>query len=249
MYRREDNRATRKETIVEYERVLGIYAHPDDADVGAGATLARLVREGADVALLLVTAGDAGGFTAEGQERMAERRRAEQTAAAAHLGISDVSFLSGVADGHVREATGLVREIVAAIRRHAPDLILTTSPEYNFASTAANHPDHRAVGHAVVEAAYPAAGNPFDYRDLLAQGLEPHDPSEVWFQGHREINHVSPVTQGDLDRKIAAVRSHVSQFPDLDRMERLLREAAVRDAAGAPEGAEFAECFFRWQVR
>lgn len=238
-------------------RVLGVYAHPDDADVGAGGTLARLVREGAAVALVLVTSGDAGGYEAEGQERMTEVRQAEQRAAAAALGIEDVTFLSGFADGHVREGEGLVREVVAAIRRHRPDLILTTSPEYNFGSTPAMHPDHLAVGRAVAEAAYPAAGNPFDYRELLAEGLEPHDPPEVWFQGHREVNHVSVLSVQDLEAKIAAVRCHTSQFRDLDRMEGFIRARARSEAELAGAGEEDAggaapaagEAFFRWRVR
>ena len=38
---------------MSYERVLGVYAHPDDADVGAGGTLARLAAEGAEVSIVV----------------------------------------------------------------------------------------------------------------------------------------------------------------------------------------------------
>lgn len=233
--------------------VLAVYAHPDDADVGAGGTLARLARTGHDVALVLVTSGDAGGFENAGQDRMSERRRGEQREAAAALGITDVTFLTGYRDGHVREGmgteqAGLVRDVVAAVRLHRADLILTTSPEYNFGSTAANHPDHRAVGRAVVEAAYPAAGNPFDYRELGAQGLEAHDPLEVWFQGHREVNHVVALTPEDLDAKVSAVRSHPSQFQDPDGIETFVRSRAAEEVAGTGD-AEAGERFYRWVVR
>lgn len=238
-----------------HDRVLGVYAHPDDADVGAGATIHRLVREGAQVCLLVVTSGDAGGYEAEGQENMSQVRQAEQQAAAAGLGVSQVVFLDGFADGHVAEGHGLVRQVVAAIRRWRPSLVLSMSPEYNFASVAANHPDHRAVGRAVVEAAYPASGNPFDYRELAAAGLEPHEVDEVWFQGHKEANHLVEVQTTDLEAKVAAVRRHVSQFRDLDAMEGYLREAALaagaqaaRPGRGHQEADQpvLAESFFRW---
>lgn len=227
--------------------VLGVYAHPDDADVGAGGTLARFVRQGARVALVLVTSGGAGGNEDLGPERVERVRRAEQRAAAAELGVTEVTFLSGFADGHVREGQGLVRQVVAEIRRHAADLVLTTSPEYNFASTAANHPDHLAVGRAVVEAAYPAAGNPFDYPDLLAAGLEPHEPAEVWFQGHKEANHWVAITADDVERKVRALRCHVSQFHDMDAVEAYVRQHAAE--AGPLARAEAAEAFFRWVLR
>ncbi|WP_172191005.1 PIG-L deacetylase family protein [Actinomyces faecalis] len=242
-----------------HRRVLGVYAHPDDADVGAGATIHRLVREGAEISLLVATSGDAGGYEAEGQEQISQVRRLEQQAAAAYLGVSEVVFLNGFADGHVAEGSGLVREVVAAIRRWRPSLVLSMSPEYNFASVAASHPDHRAVGRAVVDAAYPASGNRFDYRELAAAGLEPHEVDEVWFQGHKETNHLVVVEPDDLEAKVAAVRSHVSQFRDLDGVEGYVRRAAAAaggagaattgPADGACTGLEqpaLAEPFFRW---
>ena len=50
------------EPLPDVERVLVVVAHPDDVDFGAAGTVARWVDDGLDVAYLLVTRGDAGGF-------------------------------------------------------------------------------------------------------------------------------------------------------------------------------------------
>ncbi|ETJ03639.1 MAG: LmbE family protein [Actinomyces urogenitalis DORA_12] len=78
---------------------------------------------------------------------------------------------------------------------------------------------------------------------------------EVWFQGHKEANHLVEVQTTDLEAKVAAVRRHVSQFRDLDAMEGYLREAALaagtqaaRPGRGHQEADQpvLAESFFRW---
>ena len=52
------------------DTVLGIYAHPDDADVDAGGTLARFVREGSRVVVAVITDGDAGGSDQDLHQQM-----------------------------------------------------------------------------------------------------------------------------------------------------------------------------------
>ena len=99
----------------------------------------------------------------------------------------------------------------------------------------------------MVDAVYPAARNPFDYRDLLGGGLEAHAVDEVWFQGGPAVNHVAPVEERDLEAKVRAVRCHDSQFPDMDGIEARIRAAAARAGKALP-GAPLGEGFFRWVV-
>src|SRR5262245_7466246 len=87
-----------------------------------------LGHDGLEVAYLLVTRGDAGGFDATPRERMPAIREAEQRAAAAILGVKQVDFLEGYSDGLVTPSLELRKEITAAIRRFRPDRILTSSP-------------------------------------------------------------------------------------------------------------------------
>ena len=178
---------------------------------------------------------------------MGELRRGEQRRACEQLGVTELVFFDGYPDGMVTPSHALVRDIVALIRRVKPNLILTLSPEYNWSSIYANHPDHRAVGAAVTDAVYPAARNPFAFPELLDEGLDPHVVEEVWFQGGPSTNHVVELDQADIEAKVRAVREHVTQFDDLDRMESWIRQGA-RDL-GQPHGYAGGEEFFRWDTR
>ncbi len=234
---------------MSYERVLGVYAHPDDADVGAGGTLARLAAEGAEVSIVVATLGDAGGFEAEGQDNISEVRRQEQIEAAAALGITTVTYLDGYRDGELRVTRELIRDVVAHIRAHRPSLVLSMTPEHNWDSVASSHPDHRAIGEATVQALYPAVGNPFAFRELLAEGLEPWTVGEVWLQGHQHPNFYSEFSAAELDKKVAALRCHASQFQDMEGFIGWIREDAQNTAVAGGVDGPYAEAFLRYFVK
>jgi LmbE family N-acetylglucosaminyl deacetylase len=80
--------------IDDVERALVVMAHPDDIDFSCAGTVATWTDAGIEVAYLLVTDGDAGGFDDDvPREEMGPLRRAEQTAAAKCVGVTDVRFL------------------------------------------------------------------------------------------------------------------------------------------------------------
>ena len=165
----------------EINRVLVVTAHPDDADFGAAGTVALFGDRGVEVTYLLVTDGDAGG-----NERtldntgMAELRRAEQTAAAKAVGVTDVRFL-GHADGTVVPSLALRKDIARVIRQVRPDLVITHHPDRNYQFIAPSHPDHRAVGGSTLDAVYPDARNPYAFPELVKdEGLEAWTVREVW---------------------------------------------------------------------
>lgn len=232
-----------------HERILGVFAHPDDADVGAGGVLAQFVAQGACVSIVVATSGGAGGFKTEGQDQMSAVRMREQRTSAALIGIENVTFLGHI-DGELRVTTDLIRDIVAQIRIHRPSLVITMSPEHNWTSIAASHPDHRAVGEAAIQAVYPAARNPFAFRELLSAGLEPWTVEEMWLQGHHTPNHYVELTEGDLRKKLDAVKCHESQFEDMDFMLQYVGEAARQSAINAGYGNDrLAEEFLRYSAR
>jgi LmbE family N-acetylglucosaminyl deacetylase len=224
-------------------RVLCVAAHPDDIDFGAAGTVAGWVEAGLAVTYLVVTRGDAGGFDDTPREHMPALREAEQRAAAAAVGVSDVRFLDGYLDGQVTPSVDLRRDITRVIRQVRPERILTTSPLRNWRRIAGpSHPDHLAVGEATTSAIYPDSRNPFAYPELAAAGLDPWHVREVWYQGGPDPDHVVDVS-ATFDRKLDALRAHTTQTSHIE-LEAFLRERAGTLAAGAglPEGA-LAEAF------
>lgn len=221
-----------------YRRGLVVTAHPDDVDFGIAATIAQLTDGGVEVTYLIVTDGQAGGFDRDvPRSEMPRIRRDEQTAAAAAVGVTDVRFL-GRTDGEVVADLELSRDISRVIREIRPDLVITSSPERHYRRVGASHPDHRAVGDATLDAVYPFARNPFAFPELLAEEqLEPWIVSEVWLLADPEADRWFDVTD-TVDRKLAALRAHVSQLTDPDAIEDRVREwlAATASEGGLPEG-------------
>lgn len=202
----------------EIERVLVVVAHPDDVDFGAAGTVANLTDAGVQVTYCIVTDGEAGGSdrTMERHE-MAHLRRAEQTAAAACVGVNDLVFL-GHPDGRVVADLHLRRDISRVIREVRPDVVIHQSPEIDYDRIFASHPDHRAAGEAALAAVYPDSRNPFAFPELLAAGLEPWTVREVWMTAHPSTTDVVDVTE-QIDRKLSALLCHTSQHPDPAAMQ------------------------------
>jgi LmbE family N-acetylglucosaminyl deacetylase len=230
--------------IPDVERILCVVAHPDDIDFGAAGTVATWVDAGIAVTYLLVTRGDAGGFDDTPRDQMPILRENEQRAAAAALGVSDVRFLDGYADGTVTPSIELRRDITRVIRQVRPDRILTTSPLRRWERIAGpSHPDHLAVGEATTCAVYPDARNEFAYPALLAdEGLEPWVVREIWFSGGPGPDHVVDITDV-FDRKLNALAAHSTQTSHIELEERLrMMSGSMAKAAGLPEG-RLAEMF------
>ena len=98
------------------ERILVITAHPDDVDFGVAGSVASWTKAGATVTYCVVTDGDAGGFDLDvPRDQIPSIRRAEQTAAAAEVGVTDVRFL-GYPDGRLTASMELRRDLSRVIR-------------------------------------------------------------------------------------------------------------------------------------
>jgi LmbE family N-acetylglucosaminyl deacetylase len=226
------------------ERILVVTAHPDDVDFGVSASVAAWVKAGIDVRYCIVTNGDAGGSDRSvSRADMAVLRQAEQRAAAAEVGVTDVAFL-GYPDGRVTVSIELRRDISRQIRLVRPDRVVCQSPERLWDRLAASHPDHLAAGEAALDAVYPDARNPFAHPELLdKEGLEPFSVPHVWVMASPRANRFVDVTDV-FDRKVAALRCHKSQIGDGEWIDERMRQWAGANArtAGLPDG-RLAEIF------
>ncbi len=224
------------------ERVLVVVAHPDDVDFGAGGTIATWTEAGLEVSYCIVTDGDAGGFDeAVPRSEIGSIRQAEQRAAAKEVGVDDLVFL-GYPDGRLEVTLDLRRDISRVIRAKRPHRVVTQSPERNWERIYASHPDHLAAGEATLCAVYPDARNPFTHLELADEGLDAWTVDEVWLMAVGDGTAVD-VTD-TFDRKVAALRAHVSQTSHMDDLEGMLRTWLGFNAsqAGLPEG-RLAESF------
>jgi LmbE family N-acetylglucosaminyl deacetylase len=204
------------------ESAMVIVAHPDDAEFTMAGTLAAWTRAGCRVTYVVCTDGNAGshepGMT---RERLAEIRRAEQRAACAALGVTDVVFL-GYDDGQLQPTLELRRDLVRQIRKHQPEVVLTSDPTRMFGGDRyINHPDHRAAGQAALDAVAPASGMPL----LWPEVGSPHRVRQVYVYGNDEANVWVDVTE-TIEQKIVALREHASQMGDWDPTERIKGWAA-----------------------
>lgn len=225
-------------------RVLAFAAHPDDIDFGAAGTIAAWTAAGVEVSYCIMTSGDAGGFEPGDRGGVSELRSSEQRRAAGLVGVEDLHFL-GEPDGYLEVSHRVIEQAVALIRRVRPDVVLSMHPERNWSRIQASHPDHLACGEIVTRAVYPAAENPFAYPQLAESGLEAWKVPWLWFYGappERE-NHAVDIS-AVVDAKLAAIRVHASQHPDIDGMDRRVRGILQENARrfGLPEGAS-AEAF------
>lgn len=232
----------RADTTVE--RALVVVAHPDDADYGAAGTLAGWRDAGIEVTLLVLTRGDQGGFDDTARADMPAIREREQRAASAVLGVTDVRFLDGYADGWLEPTWELQKQIVEVIRDVRPQRVLAQSPERMYQRLQASHADHLAAGEATVRAVYPAAENPFAWPELVERGLPPWHVGELWLMAHPQVTHAVDVT-ARFDAKVKALQAHVSQTAHLgDGLDRMVRQWNAANAATFDLGAgRLAELF------
>ena len=217
------------------KRVLVVVAHPDDIDFGVAGTVGELTRAGSYVAYCLVTSGEAGedDMTVTADE-LRDMREAEQTAAAAEVGVETLHFLRHP-DGMVEANMVLRCDISRIIRIEKPDVVITQSPERNYDSVYGSHPDHIETAEATLRAVYPDARNPRAFtKELLDDGFEPHTVNHVWISQVDQTMFVD-VTES-FDAKLRALRSHQSQVAKRDaefNLEKLMREWGERLAGVA----------------
>lgn len=117
--------------------VLAVGAHPDDVELGCGATLLAHRAAGDDVTLLVMTTGERGPADPRG-------RRAEQEESARMLGAR--LLWGGFDDGEIPATKDAVMVVESAVRSCAADVVYTHAPNDS-------HQDHRATAAATLAAA------------------------------------------------------------------------------------------------
>src|SRR6476659_5284927 len=128
-------------------RIVSIHAHPHDAEILAGGTLARLVELGHEVTIVSMTPGDCGSAEFSAEE-VADMRRREAASAAALIGAR--YLCAEFRDLAIFNDDASRRRVCELIRKVQPELVLTSSPiDY--------HCDHEATSALVRDACFGAS--------------------------------------------------------------------------------------------
>ncbi len=227
--------------------VLAVFAHPDDAEIAAGATMTKWVKAGREVHLLVLTNGDRGSDDPKrDRSELAATRRVETEAGAKVMGLASARVLS-IHDGEL-ENTAIVREaVVRRIRELGAETVLSCDPTTIFfkapegTTTYYNHSDHRTAGFVAMDSVFPGAGSPHFFSEHLGEGLDVREVHDIWLGWTNEPNHFEDVT-GHFVTKMAALAKHESQLTEGIRFfEEFLEKDAVDSAKkiGTTHAEEF----------
>jgi N-acetylglucosamine malate deacetylase 1 len=216
--------------------IAGICAHPDDAELVMGGTVALEARRGRRVVLLDLTRGESG------SRGTAEQREAEAAAAARILGVAHRESL-GLPDGGLSPTSEQKDKLVQALRRLRPHVVLAQHWDQR-------HPDHAAASRIVYEASFLAGLK--NYKPELGAAFRPF--KIAYTPGVTEPAEIAPSFVVDItttwDTKMKAIRAFASQFtPEpgetvslpFDRFQHAVEVAARRQ--GQRIGVDFGEAF------
>jgi LmbE family N-acetylglucosaminyl deacetylase len=207
---------------------MAIFAHPDDAEVNAGGTIAKWAKAGCEITLVICTTGNIGThdpkFT---RESLARARAAEQKEVAKLLGAKHFVILNHD-DGTLQPTLELRRELVRELRKYKPEVVICGDPAgWFYGSDYINHPDHRAAAAAALEAVFPSS----EMELLWPEEGPAHKVQAVYVRGNDQPNTWIDISAA-IEIKIAALKAHHSQMGDFDPGD-WLREWGRGDARDA----------------
>lgn len=203
-----------------------IGAHPDDVEIGMGATVAKLVREGARVAIVDLTDGEPTPYGTR------ETRALEAAEAARVLGVERRTLTQR--NRYLFDTVEARTELAEVLREFRPRTMFLP-----YAEDA--HPDHIAASQIALAARFYAK---FTKTEMSG---EPYYPERVfrYMAVHMRLvaepSFIVDVTE-DLPRKLEALDAYASQFSanpnNAGVMDLVRTQAAMWGALGRVEAGE-----------
>lgn len=178
-------------------------AHPDDAEISIGGTIAKLVKQNKKVGIVDFTQGELG------TRGTAETRKKEAEDASKILGITIRDNLN-IPDGKVHPCREYVEKVIVQIRKYRPKIIC--APYFND-----RHPDHIGAGQITKEAMF-LSGLPKIKTRRNNKPQEAYRPEKLfYFMMTYQFDPTFIVDISDtLETKIKAIRAFKTQFYDPD---------------------------------
>lgn len=186
--------------------ILAFGAHPDDVELGAGATIAKEIDLGKKVAIVDLTRGELG------TRGSAEIRQEEATAAAAVLGVHYRENLA-FRDGFFVNDEKHQLEVIKMIRKYRPEIVLCNAIDDR-------HIDHGKGSKLVSDACFLSGLRKIE-TEIEGQEQEAWRPKVVYHYiqwKNIEPDFVVDVT-GYMDKKVESVLAYGTQFFDKNSNE------------------------------
>ena len=202
----------------ELKPLLAFGPHPDDVEFGCGAIIAKEVRAGRRVHLVICSRGEAGSRGTPAQ------RTFEAKKAAAILGAT-IEFIQLEGDAHLDVRAAHAIKLAGLIRRREPGIVLAPSLVAN------QHPDHAKLGALIRDAARLARYG--GLKELRRQ--PPHAIEQLFFYAvtpEAEPRDISPLLVDVSEPEIVAVwtasmNAHASQMGTRNYVELQLTRARL----------------------
>lgn len=193
--------------LEDYQRYLFIGPHPDDIEIGAGASAAKLAKAGKDICFLICADGRFGsGYVPElSPVELAAVRKEEAIRSALALSVKDVRFLE-LSDGGFYAMDDLLRAMAQVIGDFQPQVIFAPDP----CVTSECHIDHLNVGNAARRLSCFAP-----YSGIMAQYGAREAPVQAlaYYMTAKPNRYIK--TSGYMPAQLNAIFAcHKSQFPD-----------------------------------
>lgn len=199
--------------------ILAVFAHPDDESTVAP-ILAKYVREGAKVHLVIVTDGRLGTndfHDHEAGETLVATRKEEMKCAAEKLGVAlthldyyDQLKAAEGYDGHVPHARAMIKELYGIVEKEKPDVIITWGPDGG-----STHMDHRLIGASVTQVFLSKDWEkPISlfYYGTPSESIEDSDAKILRGQANRYLRTKISFSQEDLEKAFHSIKCHYSQI-------------------------------------
>ncbi|MCL5972257.1 MAG: PIG-L family deacetylase [Firmicutes bacterium] len=220
--------------VMQAKRVIAFSPHPDDNEMGAGGTLAKLAQTGTEILWAVASDGSVGTEdNATSTNSLAAVRRQEQEDAVRLLGGYGVEWM-GFTDTHLRDnPQSLEFKVVKLIRSYHPDFVFCPDPWLPYEA----HPDHRTLGHAVSTALL-MVNFPLAYPETGAAVTAP----SIAYYGSAWPNTTVDISD-TFQRKLEALMAHKSQFiPPFDQQIQMyltLQAVSLGESIGVARGEAF----------
>lgn len=204
-------------------KILAMGAHPDDMELEAGGTLAKFIRKGYEVYLLILTSGgytDMNGITYFDEQLRNEARNASRI-----LGIKEVIFF----DYHTTDLPSggeVVSKVDAIIDKIKPDVFISHHP---FDS----HQDHKAAADIMFSVSRQGR-----VKNVLSGSTLPYRPNVFAFRPQFFVNITDTI-----EIKMDAIRAYETQYNKFGSEELIERVRSMARTHGWAMGYEYAECF------